>query len=146
MQASSWSRERRCLWDSISSGATKSQGHLWLVAHLCLCFLIVKIRVIIRNDWWSKAVIFIFFKLHLGACLRTPDKQLFSSSSLYHYKWKILGSHIPKHLFLPKCEPCYFCIFQEWHCSEKFQMKEWYETFFLNISNDEFLVLNILAL
>lgn len=45
---------------------------------------------------------------------------------------------IPKHTLTSKCEPCYFCIFQEGHCSAKFQMKGWYKTFFPNISNGEF--------
>lgn len=113
-------------------------GRLWLAAHLCLCVLIVKIRVIIRNDWWPRVVIFIFFKLHLGVCFRKPEQTVVIVFFPVPLQSERHQEDILNHAFLSKCEPYYFYIFWECHCSEKFQIKGWYKTLFLNISNGEF--------
>lgn len=104
----------------------------------CVCVLIVKIRVIIRNDWWPRVVIFIFSKFHLEACFRKPEQTVVIVFFPVPLQSERHQEDILNHTSLSKCEPYYFYIFWECHCSEKFQMKGWYKTLFPNVSNGEF--------
>lgn len=85
-----------------------------------VCFPIIKIRMVIRNDPWHTAVIFIFFKLHLGDHFWKTDNQFWWTSFFCPYRMQDPEKIFPN-IYFNQTVTSHFSIFQECCRSEKFQ-------------------------